>query len=115
MGETTTTSRCLRCGRALRCTASITNGYGPTCGRKIRAAAKTSTHKANQVAKAVELIEDGAIIALRTKRNRNRVYQVIGSNGVDRYLTARQACNCAAGLKGRHGCYHRVAVELVSA
>lgn len=62
----------------------------------------------------MELIELGAIVPLKTKRN--RVFYVVASNGTDRYLTAKQACNCAAGRRG-HGtaCYHRAAAELVAA
>lgn len=112
MTETPNSRRqCLRCGRTLRSKASVAAGYGPTCGRKIRAAAVASAHKAAQVAKAIELIEVGGIVPLR----RRRVFAVIASNGRDRYLTAREACNCAAGLRARHGCYHRVAVELLAA
>lgn len=110
MTETPRTRKCLRCGRTLRSAASVTAGYGRTCGGKIRAAAAASAHKAAQVAKAVELIEVGGIVPLR----RRRVFAVIASNGVDRYLTAREACNCAAGLRGRYGCYHMLAVELLA-
>lgn len=112
--EAPKTCKCLRCGRTLRSVASVAAGYGPTCGRKIRTAAKASAHKTAQVAKALELIEVGGIVPLKAKRN--RVYYVVASNGVDRYLTARQACNCPGGLRGKGtACYHRVAAELVAA
>jgi hypothetical protein len=111
--ETPKTCKCLRCGRALRSAASIAAGYGPTCGRKIRTAAQAAGHKPAQVAKALELIEDGGLVPVKTRHN--RVYMVVAANGTDRYLTARQACTCAAGLRGGYGCYHRIAAELVAA
>jgi hypothetical protein len=117
MTETPKTAKCLRCGRVLRSAASIAAGYGPTCGRKIRAAAATVTaaklHKAVAVAKAMELIELGGIVPVRTRRT--PVFRTVSSDGTGSYLTARQACTCAAGLKGRYTCYHRVAVELIAA
>jgi hypothetical protein len=53
----------------------------------------------------------GGIVPLKGRR----VFQVVASNGTDRYLTARQACNCKAGLAGRHACYRRLAAELIAA
>lgn len=109
----TATTKCLRCHRTLRSAASIARGYGRTCQARITAAAKLAAHKPAQVEKAQELIADGGLILLR--RGRNRVFQVVASNGVDRYLTAPQACTCKAGLRGVSVCYHRIAAQLVSA
>ncbi|MFD5245024.1 DUF6011 domain-containing protein [Amycolatopsis sp. NPDC058340] len=109
----TTTTRCTRCGRVLRSTTSIARGYGRTCGARIAAAAKLAAHKPAQVEKAVELIADGGLVLVR--RRRTPVFAVVASNGVDRYLTAAQACNCKAGLRGISTCYHRIAAQLVTA
>ncbi|ANN16236.1 hypothetical protein SD37_11670 [Amycolatopsis orientalis] len=109
----TTTTRCTRCGRTLRSAASIARGYGRTCGARIAAAAKVAAHKPAQVEKAVELIADGGLVLRRN--GRNRVFEVVASNGTDRYLTAAQACTCKAGLRGVSTCYHRIAAQLVTA
>jgi hypothetical protein len=106
-----TTTNCLRCGRTLRNTTP--DGYGPKCRIKVRNAARAKTiaaFKPATVTKAQELIEQGGLIPLR-----GRVFQVIASNGVDRYLTHPAACNCPAGLKARHACYHRAAAAIVTA
>lgn len=109
----TTPTRCLRCGRILTATASITRGYGRRCSEKITTAAHAAagTVKPAQLEKAVELIETGAIIPIRG----HHVFRVIASNGIDRYTTAPQSCTCAAGLKGIHVCYHRVAATVLTA
>ena len=107
-------SHCLRCGRVLRSADSVRTGYGPTCKRKVRAAAQAqviAAHKPATVAKARELIEQGAIVPLRGRR----VFTVVASNGIDTYKTAPQACTCPAGLRGRFVCYHRVAAQIVTA
>jgi hypothetical protein len=105
-------TNCLRCGRALRSAKSTATGYGPTCTRKVKAAAVTqaTSFKPAQIAKAVELIEQGGVIPLR--RN---VFRTVSSDGTRSYLTAPQACNCAAGLKGKHMCFHRIAAQIVTA
>lgn len=110
---TATTTRCTRCHRVLRSADSIARGYGRTCGARIAAAAKTAAHKPAQVEKAVELIADGGLVLVR--RRRTPVFQVVASNGVDRYLTAAQACTCKAGLRGVSTCYHRIAAQIVTA
>jgi hypothetical protein len=113
-----TTSRtdattCTRCGRVLTSAISIARGYGRTCRAKVIAAAKVADHKPAQIAKAQELIELGGIVPLRS--GRTRVFVVVSTSGTGRYLTAPQACNCAAGLKGRSVCYHRIAAQLIAA
>jgi ferredoxin len=102
---------CGRCGRTLTSAESVLRGYGPGCARRIREAATVADAKPEAIAKAQELIEQGAIVPLRGRR----VFTVVASNGVDRYLTAAQGCNCPAGLRGVHTCYHRVAVALLAA
>jgi hypothetical protein len=107
----TTTTKCTRCHRPLTALASITRGYGRGCQAKIRAAAKVADHKPAQVAKALELVADGGIVPIRGRR----VFAVVSTSGTGRYLTAPQACNCAAGRKGRTVCYHRIAAQLLAA
>lgn len=109
----TDTTTCTRCGRVLTSATSIARGYGRTCRAKVLAAAAVAGHKPAQVAKAQELIELGGIVPLRS--GRSRVFVVVSSSGDDRYLTAPQACNCAAGLRGKSVCYHRIAAQLIAA
>lgn len=116
---TTTTAaldtKCTRCGRKLTSAKSIAAGYGPTCKAKIAAAAAKivilARFKAAQVAKAEELIADGGIVAIRARR----VFRAVSTSGTGTYLTAPQACNCAAGLKAKHACYHRIAATILAA
>lgn len=102
-----TTTRCARCNRPLR----KTTGLGPVCARRARAEA---TYKQHQIDKARQLTEDGGIVdtGIRTNRRR-RVFQVIASNGVDRYFTTIAACTCPAGKRGTR-CYHRLSVTLAA-
>lgn len=114
MNTTTQPTRCLRCGRPLTSTRSITTGYGPTCTRKVRAARRaqiTAQYKAHQVAKAEELIEQGALIPLRGRR----IFLAVSSDGSATYRTHRAACTCPAGIKGTHPCKHRIAAHIVAA
>jgi hypothetical protein len=108
-----TTTKCTRCGRVLRSTTSIARAYGRTCRAKVLAAAQLADHKPTQIAKAQELIELGGIVPLRS--GHNRVFVVVSTSGTGRYLTAPQACNCAAGLRGKSVCYHRIAAQLIAA
>ncbi|WP_034090410.1 DUF6011 domain-containing protein [Streptacidiphilus albus] len=108
-----TQHRCLRCGRTLRSTDSIARGYGRTCRAKVTAAAKAkaaSQFKPATVAKAQELIELGGLVAIQP-----RVFRVVSSDGAGHYLTAPEACTCAAGLRGLHVCYHRAAAAIMLA
>jgi uncharacterized Zn finger protein len=106
-------TNCLRCGRALTSAKSTAAGYGPTCTRKVREAARAEViaqYKPAQVAKAEELIEQGALIPLRA----NRVFLAVSSDGTQTYKTHRAACTCPAGLKGRHACKHQIAAHILS-
>lgn len=103
---------CLRCGRTLKTARSIATGYGPTCARKIRTAARdrvATQYKPHQVAKAEELIEMGGLVPTR----RPHVFDVVGSKG-NVYKVSPTGCTCPAGLRGIHACYHRVAAEMVT-
>lgn len=114
MASTTqqTTCKCLRCGRRLTSAKSIATGYGPTCGAKIRkAAAGLDGIKPRQIDRAQELIEQGGIAPVRGRR----IFRAVSNDGTRTYLTAPQACTCAAGLKGRHLCFHRIAAIILAA
>jgi hypothetical protein len=105
---------CLRCGRALRSEKSRSLGYGPTCARKIRHAEATSDAKPEQLAKAVEAIETGAVVPV-PRRHGVRVFRVVSSHGDRAYLTTPAGhCTCTAGLHGRK-CFHVLATQLIAA
>ncbi|MWA07409.1 hypothetical protein F8568_045215 [Actinomadura sp. LD22] len=109
-GETAT---CKRCRATLRSAASVARGMGPTCARLDRQerAARAAGFKPSAIDKARQLIADRAIVPLRGRR----VFAVVSSSGTDRCLTAPQTCNCPAGLKARHACYHRAAATMLAA
>lgn len=100
--------RCTKCHRVLR--RPSTDGYGPKCRAKVRRAeVDTTDYKAHQVASARELIEDGAIIPLRSV-----VFLVVSTDGTEIHRTAPTGCNCEAGLKGTR-CYHQLAARMLLA
>ncbi len=108
----TTHTHCLRCGRTLTSPKSQATGYGPTCARHIRRAEATvglTDYKPHQIASARELIEDAAIIPLRST-----VFIAVSTDGTDTYKTAPTGCTCPAGLKGSR-CYHQLAARLLLA
>lgn len=76
----------------------------------IAAPVNLADFKPHQVERARELIEDGGIVRVRP-----RIWQAVSSDGTRTYLTAPQACTCAAGLKGRHMCFHRIAAAILAA
>lgn len=103
-------TNCLRCGRTLTSPKSQATGYGPTCARHIRNAAIDLTdYKPHQIASARELIEDGAIIPLRSV-----IFIAVSTDGTETYKTAPTACSCPAGLKGSR-CYHQLAARMLLA
>lgn len=104
---------CRRCGRKLRSAKSLATGYGPICRLRIAIAIPAGTTQA-QLEKALTLIDDDGVIITNVGRRKNAVFRTVASNGVDKYLTATNACSCPAGRAERL-CYHRVAVALVLA
>ena len=93
-------ARCLRCGRALRATVSVTAGFGPVCRSRIAAAvrdADAAAYSATQRDKAAELVSDAGIIPT----SRPGVWRVAGSDGTAVYLTTPHRCTCPAGQRGR--------------
>ncbi|WP_037749046.1 hypothetical protein [Streptomyces sp. NBC_00519] len=107
---TTEHTRCLKCRRRLRTPSP--DGLGPKCRRKVRREARNeATHPAWQVAKAVELLELGAVVPLR----QNRIFLVVSDDGTELYRTAATGqCNCPAGLRSVR-CYHALAARFVAA
>ena len=107
---TTTHTNCLRCGRTLTSARSMATGYGPKCAAHIRhSTVDLADYKAHQVASAKELIEDGAIIPLRSV-----VFIAVSTDGTETYKTAPTGCTCPAGLKGSR-CYHQLAARMLLA
>ncbi|MFI2632617.1 DUF6011 domain-containing protein [Streptomyces collinus] len=103
-------TNCLRCGRTLTSAKSQAAGYGPTCARHIRRAqVDLADYKPHQVASARELIEDGAIVPLRSV-----VFVAVSTDGTETYRTAPTGCTCPAGLKGAR-CYHQLAARMLLA
>jgi hypothetical protein len=107
------TTKCRKCHRTIRTAASVALGYGPTCWRKVKQAAKAkaiSQYKPHLIIKAQELLSLGALVPLRG----NRVFLVPSSDGSQTYRTHRAACTCPAGAKGLHPCKHRIAAHMIS-
>ncbi|MDT0387831.1 DUF6011 domain-containing protein [Streptomyces dubilierae] len=103
-------THCLRCGRTLRSAKSRTTGYGPKCAAKVRhSPVDTGDYKPHQIVSARELIEDGAIVPLRSV-----VFIAVSTDGTETYRTAPMACSCPAGLKGTR-CYHQLAARMLLA
>ena len=113
------TAKCLRCGRTRHfrsaATAAKADGYGRICRMRIRAAALAEAVKgfaAAQVDKARELIADGGLVPF----TRPGIFRSVSSDGQRTYLTASTGqCNCAAGLRGRHRCFHGLAAMILNA
>jgi hypothetical protein len=109
------TAKCLKCGRTryFRSAESVRKAspYGRTCRARIRAAAIAEAVRdfaLKQIEKARELLADGGLVPMR-----EGIWQAIGSDGITRYLVARETCNCPAGLNGRR-CYHVAAARMVA-
>lgn len=113
MNSTEQTATCTRCGRRLTSTQSITRGYGKGCAAKVRKAQATADltgWSADQVAKAAELIEDGAVVRLR-----GRIYLAVSADGLSVHRTATTGqCTCKAGLKSSKPCYHVLAAQILT-
>ncbi|WP_149264320.1 hypothetical protein [Actinomadura sp. K4S16] len=96
--------RCARCGR--RSSAHM----GRICRAKVLTALRELgrtryAHKPRLVARAEELLDSGGVVLLR-----GRICRTVGSDGAV-YLTHPLGCNCPAGLRSRHLCHHRIAVD----
>lgn len=104
-------THCLLCGRKLHSIRSRMLGYGPTCAARVRRAAVklAGNYRTHQVESAQELIEDGAIVHVRSV-----AFRAVSSDGTETYLTSPHACACPAGLKDRR-CYHQLAARILLA
>ena len=114
MSETTTPTNCLRCGRTLTSAKSINDGMGRACKAKVAAAAQTADlaeYKPVQVAKAVEVIEQGGIVPT----SRVALYLAVSSDGTVNYLVDQieHSCTCKAGQRGIR-CYHLAAADILA-
>jgi ribosomal protein L37E len=107
-----TAAKCHRCGRTLTDAKSVAAGFGRTCRARITEAIKASTltEQPVQVAKAIELIEDGGVL-----RVVGALFHAVSSAGTVRYevIPVTGRCSCRAGQHGLR-CYHLIAVEWVS-
>lgn len=107
-------SRCTKCRRILR--RPTADGLGPKCRRKVRKASRSeavvTAFKPHLVAKAVELLELGAVVPLR----QNRIFLVVSDDGESVYRTsATGQCNCPAGLRTLpYRCYHSIAAHITA-
>jgi excisionase family DNA binding protein len=73
--------------------------------------ADLTDYKPQAIEKARQLIEDGGI----RPTSRPGFYKAVSSDGVVTYLVHRAGCTCPAGQRGKHVCYHRIAVEILTA
>lgn len=78
---------------------------------QITATADIGDFKPAQVERARELIEQGAILPT----SRPGLFTAVSSDGTTTYLVHRASCTCPAGQRGRHACYHRAAVAILTA
>lgn len=103
---------CQDCGRRIWAAASVAAKRGSGCRAKLRAAVRASDAKAEQIAKAAELIDDGGIVPV----SRPGIYAATSSDGTTIYVVnlPDQTCTCPAGQHGRY-CYHLVAATILNA
>ncbi|WP_018639917.1 DUF6011 domain-containing protein [Parafrankia elaeagni] len=107
----TSTTFCLRCGRALSSPPSVATGFGPDCTRHFRRAAPTLPgFTPRQVEDALELLELGGLAPLRGRR----VWLTVGHHGTTYRTASTGQCTCMAGIHGKP-CYHVAAVRLIAA
>jgi hypothetical protein len=100
-------SHCRRCGRALSTDAP----YGPRCRARLAGPLAALERSGNPAAaKAAELLRLGAYV--RLQGHGGRVFRTASLSHIGTYLTAREACTCAAGLYSKL-CYHRVAITVL--
>lgn len=83
-----------------------------TAGRwAITLTADLDDYKPQQIDKARELIEQGGILPT----SRPGLFTAVSSDGTTTYLVHASACTCPAGQRGKHQCYHRAAVAILTA
>lgn len=83
-----------------------------TSGRwAITLTADLDDYKPQQVDRARELIEQGGILPT----SRPGLYTAVSSDGTTTYLVHASGCTCPADQRGKHQCYHRAAVAILTA
>ena len=73
----------------------------------VRHATRTANYTADQINKAVELIEDAGIHPLRPG-----IWLTVSTDGTRTHRTTADRCTCEAGVKGGR-CYHQLATLTV--
>lgn len=81
-------------------------------GRWVITVAALDQYKDFQVAKAVELIEQGGILPT----SRPALYVAVSSDGSSQYVVdqAEHSCTCKAAIRGLN-CYHLCAADIIQA
>lgn len=102
--------KCARCGRKLTSTKSVARGYGEQCAKLAKRQAIVDTFKDTQVAKAQEVLDLNAY-----QRLGKITFAVLSSDGNSMYTATDDVCSCEAGKYGKHVCYHRISVMLLTA
>lgn len=105
-------TECTRCGRPLSSPASRARGTGRWCLARAReeAVRLADEYTAGQISEALDLITDGGLVRVRTRR----VWLAVSSDGEDFYRAASTGqCNCPAGLHARR-CYHGAAARMLA-
>lgn len=103
--------KCKRCGRKLTSAKSKALGFGPTCAKIDAFERSLREFKPFQIAKAIELVREGAI---QPSLKRSGFYTVVSEDGDRTYLSHACGCTCPAGVKDR-ACYHRAAAIALNA
>jgi hypothetical protein len=110
MTGTTEHEKCIKCGRRLYCAKSRARGYGWGCWRRIRAARKLAAlvnFTRQQIADAIEIIEDAAIVPGTVPG----LFHAVSSDGTGIYQATAGTCSCPA----TKACKHNAAVIMVTA
>lgn len=109
--NSTETTKCRRCGRALKSVASRAAGIGPRCAAVMAATEGLSDKQADKMA---QLIEDKAIVAT----TRKGVYNVVNEAGEVIHVThVNGHCTCAWSQRRMTAdvkvCYHVASARLL--
>jgi hypothetical protein len=113
--EITEHEHCLApgCGRPLTSPVSRSRGYGHGCWRKLRTARTVArvvvaeVYTAEQLDKADELIEDGALVPTGIEG----MFLAVSSDGSEYYQTTTYECSCPASRP----CCHNAAATMALA
>jgi Family of unknown function (DUF6011) len=101
------------CGRKLSSPVSRSRGYGHGCWRKLRAVRTAArvvlaeVYTPQQLDKADELIEDGALVPTGI----DGMFLAVSSDGTEYYTTTTYECSCPASKP----CCHNAAATMALA